>query len=174
MDGFLTTMLATFAGAALAGVVAWLVFVREGVRAYNVRLDDALVAFLLAIPARIKALEDHDEMLRLVDTDAPGRHPDTYALAPGPYDLGIAIEAVRVIARSEDAKTISEIATVFYSIVSLPPLVQRAKLLHLAEMVRKWRQGVYGKHPWAHFEKVARETDERRGMTPPPPWESRR
>lgn len=169
--GFWETLLATVTGAVFAGGVTWLIFWQEGRRTYRQRFEDALVGLLLAIPSRVAELDRHENVLDA--WEANGSHGDA-PLTPGPYDLGVRLEAARLIARGNDAKTLASVADAFYSLTQLQPLPQRARLSHLAELVRKWQHGELGEHPWSTFTKFAFEVDAKTGMTPPPPWDAMR
>lgn len=171
MDGFWSTLIATIVGAAFAGAVTWFVFARQSHQGYTARLDDALAGIVLAIPARVRELDEYQAHIDQLDEDAPSRDPDSDPLPPGPYEIGVRLEAARMIARGEDAKTLGEVASAFYSLVSLPTLAQRARLSQLPELMRKWRHGELGKQPWSTFTRLAFDVDRRAGMTPPPPWD---
>jgi hypothetical protein len=178
MDVFWSTLVATIAGsvvgAAVAGGIAWAVFRRESRRDYDARLDDALAGIALAIPARVSELDEYQDLLDELDHNDPTRNPNEDPLVPGPYELSVRLEAARMLARGEDEKTLGEVASAFHSLVMLPPKAQRARLSQLPELIRKWRHGKLGKQPWSAFTRFAFEVDQRKGMTPPPPWDPMR
>ncbi|MDQ0729092.1 hypothetical protein [Microbacterium sp. W4I20] len=171
MSEFWPTLLATIVGAAFAGAVTWLIFARQSHQVYVTRLDEALVGIVLAIPARVQQLDDYQTYLDDLEAGAGTDAQYQEALPPGPYDLGVRLEAARMVARGEDAKTLGEVASAFYATSSLPPKAQRARLSHLPELMRKWRHGELGKQPWSTFTRFAFDADKRAGLTPPPPWD---
>ncbi|WP_157559993.1 hypothetical protein [Microbacterium sp. H83] len=163
----LDTLVGAIVGALFAvGTTAWF-FRAEGRRNYNGRLDDALVAIMRAIPARVEALDSHQRVLDEYERRGGGSPP----LAPGPYEIGVLLEAARLVARDPDTKTLASVADAFYSLTDLQPLAQRARLSQLSERIRHWRQGELGPTPWSTFSKMAFDIDGRTGKTPPPPWD---
>ena len=171
MDEFWSTLLATIIGAAFAGAFTMLIFTRETRQAYQARLDDALAGIVLAIPARVRELDQYQKLLDEAEDNESSEAPAAEFLAPGPYELGVRLEAARMIARGEDAKTLGEVASAFYSLVSLHPKAQRARLSQLPELMRKWRHGELGKQPWSTFSRFAFDVDRRAGFSAPPPWD---
>ncbi|MGC5225465.1 hypothetical protein ACPW96_23110 [Micromonospora sp. DT81.3] len=171
MDEFWSTLLATIIGAAFAGAFTVLIFTRESRQACQARLDDALSGIVLAIPTRVRELDEYQRHLDEVEAGGSPEAADIDRLAPGPYELGVRLEAARMVARGEDAKTLGEVASAFYSIVSLHPKAQRARLSQLPELMRKWRHGELGKQPWSTFTRFAFDVDRRAGFSAPPPWD---
>lgn len=165
--GFFETLLATIAGAMFASGTTALIFVADGRRAYRARLDDAVAGIMLAIPARVHELDDFHRRL-----EKQRRNSKTsLTLPPGPYDLGVRLEAARLLARGDDAKTLAAVADAFYALTDLPPAPQRARLSQLAEQLRKWRHGELGQSPWAVFSRIGLSAEMRKGLTPPAPWD---
>ena len=146
----------------------------ESESARRATLDARLSILISAIPARMTELARHAEAVELYQEFlVDGGNPDIDSpTTPAPYEIHVLLESVRLNAKTDtDKRVLAAMAECFYAIVDLPPLPHRARLSHLPEMIRKWRDGTWSdKRALNEFTKSAQLARDRSGMTPPPPY----
>jgi len=167
LGSIVETLIGTVAGAFFAAGTTAFMFMREGHRNYNARLDDALASVMLAVPARVRELDEFAASLDQWSRHEVGDRPES----PGPYEISVNLEAARLVARGDDARTLESIGDVLAEMTLLAPRPQRARLSQLAEAIRRWRHGELGREPWSYFARLASEISQRKGLTPPPLWD---
>jgi hypothetical protein len=172
-SGFLPTLLATVAGAAIGvfGVV-WATR-SQAQAAYRASMIEALALVVGAFPARMleldqygRDLEDYDEY---IDRGGDGETPPPPE--PAPYEIATRIEAARMIASEADQPVLGALAEAFYAVGGLLLPAQRARLSRLPEMLRLWQSGAWSRdRALAEFIKFRETAESGTGYTVPPAW----
>lgn len=143
VEGVLATFAATLVGAALAGVVAWLVFRGESKERYEERLTDAVEALSTAMTRTAREFRDFQEELvehlALPDIEQqwPKRpeEPDRVAL-----DVGLDMLIAR--ARRADRDTAVQIREVAYQLTYITDgRWAQAEYATLRRVIVAWRAG---------------------------------
>jgi hypothetical protein len=172
-NGFIPTLLATLAGAAVGVWAVRLASEWQSTLSYQQRLDDALAALINEVPARVATLEKWDDSMAIYDEwVGTGGDPDVEPpTEPGAHSIGVRIEAVRLLARAEDKKITAAMADAFASIIGMKPYSQRTRLSRLPEMIRLWRSGDWDStRATGEFLAFARTAEDYTGLTPPSVW----
>jgi len=147
---------------------------RESEGARRASLDARLSAVISAIPKRMQELTTHAVALeRYQDEQFEGGDPDLEEPSvPPPYELHVLLESARMIAKSDvERRVLAALADCFYAILELQPMPHRARLSHLPEMIRQWRDGSWSDDiALTRFATFAQQAWDKTGVTVPPPF----